>query len=168
MSKDVIPQEALELKILLVRGHKVMLDRDLAALYGVETRVLNQAVRRNIRRFPKDFMFSLTREEIGNLSQFVTSSRIKHAPNVFAFTEHGIAMLSSILKSERAVQVNIHIVRAFVRLRGLLASHRDLARRLDELERKYDSQFKSVFDAIKALMEPPDGPEPKRITGFKP
>jgi len=168
MSKAIVPQEVLESKILLIRGHKVMLDRDLALLYGVETRVMNQAVRRNIGRFPDDFMFSLTREEIRNLSQIVISSSIKHAPNVFVFTEQGIAMLSSVLSSERAVQVNIQIVRAFVRLRGLMASHRDLARKLDELEKKYDAQFKSVFDAIKALMEPPDGPEPKKITGFKP
>lgn len=138
-----------------------MLDRDLANLYGVETRVLNQAVRRNIRRFPKDFMSSLTREEIMELSQFVTSSRIKHAPNVFAFTEQGVAILPGVLNSERAVQVNIAIMRAFVKLREMISSHRDLAKRLDDLEKKYDARFRVVFDAIRELMTPPA--KPRRI-----
>ncbi|MBI1977493.1 MAG: ORF6N domain-containing protein [Candidatus Omnitrophica bacterium] len=162
--KQIILKEAVEEKILFIRGHKVMLDRDLAALYGVETRVLNQAVRRNIERFPQDFMFVLTREEILNISQIVISSEIKHAPNVFAFTEQGVAMLSSVLRSKRAVRVNIEIMRAFVKLRQLLASHADLARKLNELERKYDAQFKIVFDTIRKLMAPLD--PPKRKIGF--
>ncbi len=138
-----------------------MLDRDLAEMYGVETRVLNQAVRRNINRFPDDFMFALTRDEIMNLSQTVISSRIKHAPNVFVFTEQGVAMLSSVLNSERAVQVSIAIMRAFVKLREMIASHKDIVRRLDNLEKKYDSQFKIVFDTIRQLMTPPE--KPRRI-----
>lgn len=169
MAKDIVPQEVLESKILLIRGHKVMLDRDLAALYGVGTRDLNKAVSRNPERFPGDFMFRLGKNELENLMfQSGTSSwgGIRKPPCVF--TEHGILMLSSVLKSRRAITVNIQIMRAFVKLRSILASHKDLARRLDELEQKYDSQFKRVFDAIRALMEPPDGPEPKRITGFKP
>jgi len=133
-----------------------MIDRELAELYGVETRILNQAVRRNLKRFPSDFMFSLTREEIMNLSQIVISSSIKHAPNVFVFTEQGVAMLSGVLNSDRAVQVNIAIMRTFVTLREMIASHKDLARRLDDLEKKYDSQFKVVFDAIRQLMTPPE------------
>mgnify|MGYP001616222689 CR=1 FL=1 len=163
--KELIPVEIIERKIYLIRGHKVMIDRYLAELYGVATRVLNQAVRRNISRFPSDFMFSLTREEIMNLSQIVISSRIKHAPNVFVFTEQGVAMLSSVLSSERAVQVNIAIMRAFVKLREMIASNKDLARRLDNLEQKYDSQFKVVFDAIRQLMIPPE--TKKRKIGFE-
>jgi len=162
--KALIPMEMIEGKILLIRGQKVMLDRDLAQLYGVETRVLNQAVRRNIDRFPPDFMFPLTREEIRNLSQIVISSKIKHAPNVFVFTEHGVAMLSSVLNSPRAVQVNIQIMRTFAKLREIMSQHKDLAKRLDELERKYDSQFKVVFDAIRQLMAPPE--PKKRKIGF--
>ena len=163
--KALIPVEMIERKIYLIRGHKVMIDRELAELYGVETRILNQAVRRNLKRFPSDFMFSLTREEIMNLSQIVISSRIKHAPNVFVFTEQGVAMLSSVLNSERSVQVNIAIMRAFVTLREMIASNKDLAKRLDELERKYDSQFKIVFDAIRQLMTPPE--PKKRKIGFE-
>ncbi len=160
----IILIEMIERKIYLIRGQKVMLDRDLAQLYGVETRVLNQAVRRNIDRFPPDFMFPLTREEIMNLSQIVISSRIKHAPNVFVFTEHGVAMLSSVLSSQRAGQVNIQIMRTFAKLRELISQHKDLARRLDNLEKKYDTQFKVVFDAIRQLMATPE-PKKKKI-GF--
>ena len=163
--KDLIPAELIERKIYLIRGHKVMVDRDLAEMYGVETRVLNQAVRRNIDRFPDDFMFALTREEIMNLSQIVISSRIKHAPNVFVFTEQGVAMLSSVLNNRRAVQVNIAIMRAFVKLREMIASHKDLAKRLDDLEKKYDVQFRVVFDAIRQLMAPPE--KKKRKIGFQ-
>jgi hypothetical protein len=163
--RSLVRSGAIEQSILIIRGHKVMLDRDLARLYGVETRVLNQAVRRNIDRFPADFMFSLTREEIMNLSQFVTSSSIKHAPNVFVFTEQGVAMLSSVLNSARAIHVNIEIMRAFVKLREMIATHKDLARRLDELEKKYDGQFKVVFDAIKQLMAPPADVKERKI-GF--
>jgi len=153
--KLLIPVEMIERKIYLVRGHKVMVDRDLAEMYGVETRVLNQAVRRNIDRFSDDFMFALTREEIMNLSQIVISSRIKHAPNVFVFTEQGVAMLSSVLNSDRAIKVNIQIMRTFTRLREMLMTHKDLKEKIEAMEKKYDYQFKIVFDAIKELLEPP-------------
>jgi len=169
MSKDMIPQDILESKILLIRGHKVMLDRDLAALYAVETKVLKRAVNRNASCFPPDFMSTLSESEMKNLRcQFGTSSWGGQRYAAYAFTENGVAMLSSVLNSERAIEVNIQIMRTFTRLRGLLASHRDLARRLDDLEHRYDAQFKNVFDAIKALMAEPEGPEPKRIRGFKP
>ncbi len=167
---ELIPIERIERSILLIRGQKVMLDRDLAQLYGVETRTLNQAVRRNIERFPKDFMFRLTREEIMRISQFVISSAhsgvktLKFSKNVMVFTEHGVAMLSSVLNSPRAVQVNIQIMRTFAKLREIISQHKDLARRLDELEKKYDAQFRVVFDAIRQLMR---SPEPKkRPIGF--
>jgi ORF6N domain len=158
---SIIPVEQIERKIYLIRGHKVMLDRELADLYGVETRVLNQAVRRNINRFPADFMFTLSREEIMRISQFVTSSHysksdtLKFSKSVMVFTEQGVAMLSGVLNSERAVQVNIAIMRTFVKLCEMIASHKDLAKRLDTLEKKYDAQFKVVFDAIRQMMEPP-------------
>ena len=152
--QSMILVERIERSIYLVRGQKVMLDKDLAELYGVETRVLNQAVRRNIDRFPNDFLFALSRKEILNLSQFVIGSKMKHSPNVFAFTEQGVAMLSSVLRISRAVQVNIEIMRAFVRLREILTSHKDLSRKLKALEKKYDVQFRVVFDAIRELMRP--------------
>lgn len=162
-----IPPERIERRILLIRRQKVMLDADLADLYGVATRVLNQAVRRNRARFPRDFMFRLSKEEFGILrSQFVTSSRWGgRRYNPLAFTEQGVAMLSSVLRSERAVQVNIAIMRAFVKLREMLASHRDLARKLEEMEKRYDAQFKVVFDAIAELMTPPD--KALRRIGFR-
>ena len=138
-----------------------------AELYGVETRVLNQAVRRNIERFPKDFMFPLTRQEIRNLSQIVISSKIKHAPNVFVFTEQGVAMLSSVLNSGRAIQVNIQIMRAFTKLREMLLTHKDLKRKIEAMERKYDQQFKIVFDAIRQLLEPPKKPKIIKVIGFR-
>jgi phage regulator Rha-like protein len=145
-----------------------MLDSDLAELYGVEIRVLNQAVKRNIKRFPSDFMFQLNEEESESLrSQFVTlkKGRGQHRKYLpYAFTEQGVAMLSSVLKSEKAIEVNILIMRAFVKLREMIASNKDLAKRLDELEQKYDAQFKIVFDAIRQLMVPPE-PRRKRI-GF--
>ncbi|MSQ14242.1 MAG: ORF6N domain-containing protein [Dehalococcoidia bacterium] len=147
-----------------------MLDSDLAELYGVETKVLVQAVGRNKARFPEDFMFRLTKEEFDRLrSQFVTSNNPgrggrRYPP--YAFTEQGVSMLSSVLRSQRAVQVNIEIMRAFVRLREMLASNRDLARRLDEIEERYDEQFKAVFDAIRQLMVPPT--QPRRRLGFRP
>ncbi|HEX9741616.1 MAG TPA: ORF6N domain-containing protein [Nitrospiraceae bacterium] len=157
--------ERVERTILLVRGHKVILDKDLAAMYGVSTRDLNKAVTRNLDRFPGDFMFQLTRPEFTSLKfQFGTSSWGGTRKLPRAFTEQGVAMLSSVLRSKRAVQVNIMIMRAFVRLREMIASHKDLARRLAELEKKYDSQFKVVFDAIRQLMEPAK-PKPRRI-GF--
>jgi len=156
----------LEHRILLLRGLKVMLSSDLATLYEVEARVLNQAVKRNLDRFPEDFMFALTQEEYANLkSQFVTSSwgGARRAPP-YAFTEQGVAMLSSVLRSPRAVQVNIAVMRAFVKLREMMASHRELADKLKLMEKKYDAQFRAVFDAIRELMEPPD--KPKNKIGF--
>ena len=163
----IVPMEVVKSRIYLIRGQKVLLDRDLAEMYGVETRVLNQAVRRNIDRFPEDFMIPLSRDEIRNLSQIVISPGFKHAPNVFAFTEQGIAMLSSVLNSARAVQVNIAIMRAFVQMRELAMSSRELARKLDELEKKHaehDQQFVAVFDAIRQLMTPAQ--QPGRRIGF--
>jgi len=159
--KLLVPVERIEKAILLIRGQKVMLDADLAELYGVETRVLLQAVKRNIERFPEDFTFQLTQEEFAILrSQNVISSDWggrRYPP--YAFTEQGVAMLSSVLRSQRAIQVNIEIMRAFIRLRQMLASHVELSRKLDALEKKYDAQFKQVFEAIRRLMTPP---EPKR------
>jgi phage regulator Rha-like protein len=153
-----VPPERIERRILQVRRQKVMLDADLAELYGVETKVLNQSVRRNLSRFPADFMFQLTKQEFRDLRfQFGTSSRWggrRYIP--MAFTEQGVAMLSSVLHSERAVQVNIAIMRAFVKLREILSSHRDLASRLNKMEKKYDARFKVVFDAIRELMRPPE------------
>lgn len=162
---NLIPVGKIESAIYLIRGEKVMLDRDLAELYEVETRVLNQAVGRNRDRFPSDFAFELTREEIMGISQSVTSSNLKFSKRVTAFTEQGVAMLSSVLRSQRAISVNIEIMRAFVKLRQLLASNSTLARRFDELESKYDRQFKAVFDAIRQLMTPLV-PERKQI-GFR-
>ena len=162
----LIPAEIIEQKIFLIRSHKVMIDRDLAGLYGVETRALNQAVRRNIDRFTEDFMFSLTREEIMNISQIVIS--LKFSKSVYVFTEQGVAMLSGILNSKRAIQVNIAIMRAFVKLRQILSTHKELAYKLNELERrieKHDTQIHGIFDAIRQLMEPPEEPPKPRI-GF--
>lgn len=162
--KSLIPAERIERSIYFVRGQKIVLDRDIAVLYGVETRVLNQAVRRNRDRFPKDFMFSLGREEIRSISQSVTSSGLKFSKSVFAFTEQGVAMLSSVLNSTRAIQVNIEIMRAFVKLRQMLASNAEMSERLDKLEDKYNGQFKVVFAAIRELMTPPVSPQ--REIGF--
>ena len=167
--KELIPVEIIEKKIYLIRGHKVMLDRDLAELYEVETRVLNQAVRRNLDRFPEDFMFALTRDEIMDLSQIVISSRIKHAPNVFVFTEQGVAMLSGVLNSGRAIQVNIAIMRTFVKLREMLSSNKELAHKLTLLENrieKHDGEIKAIFNAIRQLMVPPETKGKKPI-GFR-
>jgi ORF6N domain. len=157
-NKSLIPTEKIERAIYLIRGEKVMLDRDLARLYDVSTAALNQAVRRNRDRFPDDFMFQLTPEEVAQLnrSQIVIGSE-KHRDPRFrpnAFTEQGVAMLSTVLRSKRAIAVNIEIMRAFVKLRQLLVSNTDLSRRLDKLESKYDRQFKVVFDAIRDLMTP--------------
>ena len=163
----VVPRERIESRIFLVRGEKVMLSTDLARLYQVAPRALVQAVKRNSDRFPADFMFQLKDEEFLNLkSQIVTSSwgGLRRA-TPYAFTEQGVAMLSSVLRSKRAVKVNIEIMRAFVRLRRMLSTHEDLARKLASLERKYDTQFKVVFDAIRELMKPPD--PPKRQIGFR-
>ena len=165
--RTIVPAERIERAILVLRGHRVMLDADLAELYGVETKVLNQAVRRNHGRFPADFMFQLTREEERNLrSQTVTSSfHGGRRPLPLAFTEQGVAMLSSILRSPRAVEANIEIMRAFVRLREMLQSNAQLARKLAALEQKYDAQFRIVFDAIRELMKPPA--TSKRPIGFR-
>jgi hypothetical protein len=165
MSSDALAVQ-VERQIFLIRGHKVMLDADLAELYGVTTGNLNKAVKRNRERFPEDFMFQLTQKEAGCL-RFQTGSlkrgeHFKYLPH--AFTEQGIAMLSSVLRSPRAVQVNIAIMRTFVRLREMLLSNAELARKLAAFEKKYDAQFKVVFDAIRELMEPPT--RPKREIGF--
>ncbi|MEQ4488821.1 MAG: ORF6N domain-containing protein [Dehalococcoides mccartyi] len=167
VNKSLIPADRIEQAILLIRKQKVMLDADLAALYGVETKALVQAVKRNLERFPEDFMFQLSRDEFSILrSQSVTSSDWggrRYPP--YAFTEQGVAMLSSVLRSQRAVQVNIEIMRTFIRLRQMLASNAELAHKLDEMEKKYDAQFKEVFEAIRQLMTPP---EPKRrAIGFQ-
>lgn len=190
IEKSLVPVERIEGAILLIRGEKVMLDADLAALYGVETKVLIQAVKRNAERFPHDFMFQLTKEEFDLLrshfvtsktdcpvnqgesgflrSQFVTSKIVdprggrRYPPH--AFTEQGVAMLSSVLNSPRAIAVNIEIMRAFIRLRQMLASRADLARKLEALEKKYDAQFKVVFDAIRKLMTPTESK--RRRIGF--
>ena len=155
---SLIPADRIERAILLIRGEKVMLDSDLAAIYGVTTKALNQAVKRNVSRFPEDFMFQLTVDEVANLnrSQFVTGSQKHRDPRFppYAFTEHGALMLANVLNSERAAQTSVLVVRAFVRLRQLLSSNAELARKLEALENKYDTQFKVVFDAIRQLMSP--------------
>jgi len=167
--KSLIPVERIERAIFMFRGQKVMLDGDLALLYGVETRALVQAVKRNAPRFPVDFMFQLSDDE----AEFLRSQTVilkkggrgehrKYSP--YAFTEQGVAMLSSVLHSPRAVQVNIEIMRAFVRLRQMLATNADLARKLAALEKKYDAQFKVVFEAIRELMSPPE--KPRHRIGF--
>jgi hypothetical protein len=168
MAEIEVPMERIQKTIYLVRGQKVMLDRDLAALYEVPTKVLKQAVKRHADRFPDDFMFVLNRKEFMNWrSQFVTSNSdrmgLRHAP--MAFTEQGVAMLSSVLSSPRAIQVNIAIMHAFVQLRIILSTHTGLARKLEELEKKYDAQFRVVFDAIRQLMTPPD--PPRKQIGFR-
>jgi ORF6N domain-containing protein len=175
MEPDTLPAEDIGARILFVRAHKVMLDSDLAALYGVPTGVLVQAVRRNIERFPQDFMFQLTEQELRNLkSQIVISSSgdtgkwggRRTLP--YAFTEQGVAMLSSVLRSRRAIAVNIAIMRAFVRLREMVAADAELAKKLDELERRvadHDDAIASVVRAIRELMTPPQ-PKPKRRIGF--
>lgn len=151
-----LPAEATERKILLIRGHKVMLSPDLAELYQVEPRVLVQAVKRQLERFPEDFMFQLSKEELSNLkSQFVISSwGGARRATPYAFTEQGVAMLSSILNSPRAIQVNIAIMRAFVKLREMIAGNKELAQRLENLEKKYDAQFTAVFNVLRRLTQP--------------
>ena len=190
MSKEIVPAQRIAQKILYLRGQKVMLDYDLAALYGVETRVLNQAVKRNAARFPDDFMFRLNAEEMrslrsqivildrqgaeneaiaSNRSQFVTGS-LKHREKKsrpYAFTEQGVAMLSSVLNSARAVKVNIAIMRAFVKLRETLETNRELARKFAELEKhvgKHDVKIDAILEAIRQLMAPPE--KPRREIGF--
>lgn len=168
MSEGLVSMERIRQAILLLRGQKVILDRDLAILYGVPTKALKQAVKRHAGRFPGDFMFVLTPQEFAEWrSQFVTSKAermgLRHAP--MAFTEQGIAMLSSLLNSKRAIRVNIEIMRAFVRLREMIATNRDLARRLDELEKRYNARFRTVFEAIRQLMAPSE--KPRRSIGFR-
>ena len=162
--KSVIPVSRIENSIFMIREEKVMLDQDLALMYGVETKVLVQAVKRNIDRFPEDFMFQLNKDEFKNLrSQIVTSSWGGRRTPPYAFTEQGVAMLSGVLKSKRAVQVNIEIMRTFVKLRKMLGSHKDLARKLATLEKKDDSQFRLIFNAIRKIMEPEDPPKRRQI-----
>lgn len=168
-NRGVVAVERIENAILASRGHRVLLDSELASLYGVDVKVLNQAVKRNIERFPADFMFQLSAGESAPLRSQIVTLKVgrglhrKYLP--FVFTEQGVAMLSSVLRSPRAVQVNIEIMRAFVRLRQMLQQNTDLARKLAMMEKKYDAQFKVVFDAIRGLMAPPE-PGRKRI-GFR-
>jgi hypothetical protein len=164
----IVPIERIERGIVVIRGHRVMIDADLAALYRVATKALVQAVKRNPDRFPGDFMFQLSPVEFEGLkSQIVTSKgRGGRRTRPYAFTEQGVAMLSSVLRSARAVKVNVEIMRAFVRLRQLLASHADLAARLDELERKYDGQFVMIFDAMRALMAGPEADKDQPKIGY--
>jgi phage regulator Rha-like protein len=172
---EIEPVHGIEARIHLVRGQKIMFAADLAELYQVPVKALNQAVKRNVARFPEDFMFQLTWDEAemfdaGSRSQTVTLNRgenLKYLP--FAFTEHGIAMLASVLRSERAAQVNILIVRAFVKLREMLATHKELAERIETLERRYsshDQEIQAIFEAIKKLLEPPAAPVHRRRIGF--
>ena len=165
--QQVIPEEVIQSKIFILRGKKVMFDKDLAMLYKVETKNLNKAVKRNIERFPEDFMFQLTKEEADTLRFQTGTSKSgsggrRYLP--YVFTQEGVAMLSSVLNSDRAVHVNIQIMRAFVKLRELMASHAELRNKIEQMEKKYDYQFKIVFDAIKRLLEPPK--KPKRPIGF--
>jgi hypothetical protein len=163
---EPVPLHVIQQRILLIRGQKVLIDSDLASLYRVDTKALTRAAKRNLDRFPSDFMFQLSPDEADHLRrQFGASTwgGRRYAP--YAFTEQGVAMLSSVLRSKRAVLVNVEIMRAFVRLRQILASNAELARKLEALEKRYDSQFKVVFDAIRQLMTPPDPPR-KRPIGF--
>ncbi len=177
--REIVPQEIIQQKIFLIRGHKVMLDKDLAQLYGVTTGNLNKAVNRNLNRFPDDFMFRLTKEEFKNLIFHFGTSNLK-SQNVIsswggtrklprAFTEQGVSMLSSVLRSKRAILVNIAIMRTFVKLREILSTHKELAHKLSQLERKierHDEEIKTIFDAIRQLMAPPE--KPRRQIGFHP
>lgn len=170
---DLIPQETIASKIFFIRGKKVMLDRDLAKLYEVMTGNLNKAVKRNIDRFPEDFMFQLTKEEFESLMfQFGISKRGGTRSLPYAFTEQGVAMLSSVLNSKRAILVNIRIIRVFTRLREMLATNADIRKKIEDLERKttgklkeHDEQLAMVFEALKQLLQPPE--EPKEQIGFK-
>lgn len=164
--RSVVPKEIIENKILLLRGKKVMLDRDLAVLYGVKTKALNQAVKRNIERFPKDFMFQLTHQEDNGLrSQFVTAKKGGSTSLPFVFTEQGVAMLSTVLKSKQAIAVNIQIMRTFTKLRNMLSSNHLLRKKIEELEKKYDHKFKVIFDVINKLILEEESP--KERIGYK-
>lgn len=161
----IIPLESIETKILFIRNKKVMLDRDLASLYGVTTGNFNKAIKRNIDRFPSDFMFHLTREEFTNLIfQIGRSSWGGTRSLPYVFTEQGVAMLSGVLKSRRAVRVNIQIMRVFIKMREMIFSYKELQEKIEAIEQKYDYQFKVVFDVIKELLEPPI--KPKKPIGF--
>ncbi|MBM2817501.1 MAG: hypothetical protein HW401_91 [Parcubacteria group bacterium] len=165
--KEIItlPNERIISRIFLIRGKKVMMDQDLAELYNVDTKVLIQSVKRNIKRFPGDFMFQLTKEEFIDLrSQFVTSSWGGRRYYPYAFTEQGVAMLSSVLNSERAIRVNIQIIRTFTQLRELLATHKDLREKIENMEKKYDKQLREIFEAIKRLLT--EEIKPKNPIGF--
>ena len=168
-SGSLVPSEAVERRILAIRSCRVLLDADLAELYGVPTKRLNQQVNRNRDRFPEDFLFQLTQEEKEQVVANCDHLRnLKFSPTLpWAFTEHGAIMAANLLKSPRAVRVSIQVVRAFVRLREMLISHRDLARKLEELESKYDTQFSTVFDAIRALMAPPPTAASRQRIGFR-
>jgi len=164
-NESLIPIERIEQKIYVIRGERVMLDSDLAEIYGVTTKRLNEQVKRNIKRFPEDFMFQLTAEELEDMrSQIATASKRNVRFPPYVFTEHGAIMAANVLSSERAVEASVQVVRAFVKLRGLLASNAELAKKFEALEKKYDAQFRVVFDAIRKLMMPPDAP--KRKIGF--
>ena len=164
--KSLIPEERIEQKILIIRNQKVILDSDLAVLYGVSTKVLNQAVKRNMNRFPENFMFQLNVEEVENLrSQFVTANFEMRRFSPYAFTEHGALMAANVLNSPQAISMSLAIINTFIKLRQMLSANKDFARRLDELEEKYDVQFHYVFEAIKNLMAEPEEPEKPRI-GF--
>ncbi|MBI5150556.1 MAG: ORF6N domain-containing protein [Candidatus Omnitrophica bacterium] len=164
--KTTLDEKIIERRIFIIRGKKIMLGHDLAELYGVETRTLNQAVKRNLERFPQDFMFQLTHEEKSKVITICDNlPNVKFSPvNPYVFTEHGILMLSSVLNSRRAILVNIQIMRTFTKLREMLASHVGLKRKIEEMEKKYNYQFKVVFEAIKKLLDPPE--KPKGLIGF--
>lgn len=166
----IVPVEVIEQRIYLIRGQKVMIDRDLAELYGVETKYLNRQVKRNILRFPPEFMFQLNEDEKNELvTIWHRFSTLKHSTVLpYAFTEHGVAMLASVLKSERAVKISIHIIKTFVKLRQIISSHKELAHKLEQLEwkiEKHDEEIKLIFDAIRQLMAQPE-PKEKKI-GFR-
>jgi phage regulator Rha-like protein len=163
---DIVPLERIASKIYLMRGMKVMLDRDLAELYDVETRTLVQSIKRNKQRFPPDFMFQLSKDEFDSLRSQIVISKGRGGRRYppYAFTEQGVAMLSSVLNSDRAVQVNILIMRAFTQLRKMLSTHEDLKRKIESMEEKYDQQFQIVFEAIKQLLETDE--KPKKKIGF--
>ncbi|MBM4166914.1 MAG: ORF6N domain-containing protein [Ignavibacteria bacterium] len=165
--KAIVPIERIENRIIFLRGEKILIDRDLAELYHVQTKVLNQAVKRNIERFPKEFMFQLTKEErkkvVTNCDHLQDLKFSYQLP--YAFTELGVAMLSSVLKSKRAIQVNIQIMKTFVKLRQMYSNNKELSRRIDEMEKRYDGQFKLVFSAMRRLLEPPPLPK-KEPMGF--
>jgi len=164
---SLIPQEAIEGKILFIRGKKVMLDRDLASLYGITTGNLNKAVRRNIDRFPEDFMFQLSKNEYDSLRfQFGILKKGQHSKYLpQEFTQDGVAMLSSVLNSLKAIQVNIQIMRTFTKLREMMMSYKELQKKIVSIEEKYDKQFKVVFDALRVLIEPPE--KPKKRIGYR-